>query len=180
MSQLECILVPTDFSDLSDSGFEVAAQLAERFDLGITLVHAYRAPSPPFEPARQWSIEDREEAAQEWMDEAVSEARLRYPRCEGVVVCGDPCTVILTTARERAACMIVIGSHCRRGLSRWVLGSVARQVGRTSPVPVVIVPAAAYSAVLSRFGACSDREHVLEYDLGALPDRRAALRQSRP
>ena len=36
--------------------------------------------------------------------------------------------------------MIVMASHGRSGVSRWLLGSVANKVVQSSPVPVVVVP----------------------------------------
>jgi nucleotide-binding universal stress UspA family protein len=37
--------------------------------------------------------------------------------------------------------MIVMGTHGRRGVTSWVLGSVARRVARIAPTPVLLVNA---------------------------------------
>jgi len=52
---------------------------------------------------------------------------------------GDARDVILATAEEVKADLIVMGTHGRRGISRALLGSVAETVVRTSPVPVLTV-----------------------------------------
>lgn len=52
---------------------------------------------------------------------------------------GDPRTVILATAAELGTDLIVMGTHGRRGLSRWMLGSVAESVARTASCPVLLV-----------------------------------------
>ncbi|SER87341.1 universal stress protein [Natrinema salaciae] len=46
---------------------------------------------------------------------------------------------IVAYAAEHDVCHIVLGSHGRRGLKRFLLGSVAEQVVRQSPVTVTIV-----------------------------------------
>ena len=52
---------------------------------------------------------------------------------------GDPRTVIPATAVELDADLIVMGTHGRRGISRWMLGSVAESVARTASCPVLLV-----------------------------------------
>ena len=48
-------------------------------------------------------------------------------------------TAILDVAAEWQADLIVLGSHGRKGLSRFMLGSVAESVARHSPCSVLIV-----------------------------------------
>jgi nucleotide-binding universal stress UspA family protein len=52
---------------------------------------------------------------------------------------GDPATEIISTARDSGADLIVLGSHGRTGLSRVLLGSVARSVAQESTVSVLVV-----------------------------------------
>ncbi len=56
-------------------------------------------------------------------------------RC--VVAVGDPAQVVLE--RARLARLVVIGTHGRKGLNRLLFGSVAEEVVRHSPSPVVVV-----------------------------------------
>jgi nucleotide-binding universal stress UspA family protein len=62
-----------------------------------------------------------------------------------VVAEGDPRTVILDSAANWPADLIVVGSHGRSGLDRFLLGSVSERVVRHAPcsVEVVRTPAAA-------------------------------------
>jgi nucleotide-binding universal stress UspA family protein len=46
---------------------------------------------------------------------------------------------ILETATEQGADLIVMGSHGRRGLQRFLLGSVAQRVLSHADVPVMVV-----------------------------------------
>jgi nucleotide-binding universal stress UspA family protein len=48
-------------------------------------------------------------------------------------------TIVREAARWQAD-MIVMGTHGRRGLTRWILGSVAERVARLTPLPLLLVP----------------------------------------
>ena len=54
---------------------------------------------------------------------------------------GDTAEQILQVARELQPAMVVMGTHGRRGINRILLGSVATEVMRACPVPVVTVRA---------------------------------------
>lgn len=53
---------------------------------------------------------------------------------------GHAAQVIVQTARSREAGLIVMSTHGRGGLDRWLHGSVADQVLRETPQPVILVP----------------------------------------
>lgn len=55
------------------------------------------------------------------------------------LVKGDAATEIVNPAAETKADVIVMGSHGRTGLGRLLLGSVAENVMRKAPCPVVTV-----------------------------------------
>lgn len=55
------------------------------------------------------------------------------------IVDGDPGLAILGAAKDRKATVIIAGTHGRRGLSRFALGSVAESIVRTSDIPVLVV-----------------------------------------
>jgi nucleotide-binding universal stress UspA family protein len=66
-------------------------------------------------------------------------AKLQVP-VRVVAAIGAPAETILDVARERKATVILLSSARRSGLARFLFGSVAEQVVRRSPVPVVVVP----------------------------------------
>jgi len=53
---------------------------------------------------------------------------------------GDTAEGILSCAKEFGAEMIVIGTHSRTGIDRFLMGSVAEHVVRHSEIPVLVVP----------------------------------------
>jgi nucleotide-binding universal stress UspA family protein len=58
-----------------------------------------------------------------------------------------PADGILQLAALKNADLIVMGTHGRSGLNRWMLGSVAERVLRESPVPVLTVRSAPHETI---------------------------------
>ncbi len=60
-------------------------------------------------------------------------------RTESYICAGDPHQVILNYADHHGIDIIVMGTHGRTGLDRYLLGSVTEKVVRLSDIPVVTV-----------------------------------------
>ena len=58
---------------------------------------------------------------------------------EPVVRDGDPRMVIVEEAKEWSVDLIVVGSHGRTGITRWLMGSVAQSVVSHAPCSVEVV-----------------------------------------
>lgn len=135
------ILVPIDLSDCASLGLDYAAMLANVFDAELVLVCNVNAP----ERADLELV-----AADEGLDtEAAGHLLLRQlaaERAPGAVVetllpeHESPAIGVLEAAARSGADMIVIASHGRTGMSRWLLGSVAEKIARSADVPVIVVP----------------------------------------
>ena len=52
---------------------------------------------------------------------------------------GDPWRAIVQTAASIDADLVIVGTHGRRGVARWVMGSIAEQVVRHAACPVYVV-----------------------------------------
>jgi nucleotide-binding universal stress UspA family protein len=65
---------------------------------------------------------------------------------EGTVRVGSPANEILAVARQWDADLVVLGTHGRRGLPRFFLGSVAETVLRKAPCSALVIPPAAVPA----------------------------------
>ncbi|MCC6751068.1 MAG: universal stress protein [Deltaproteobacteria bacterium] len=148
MPALHRILVPVDFSDASSAAVTYAAFLARRFEAGIVLLHVWEPPhllvpevvlAPPEGPP-QTLAEFATAHADRQMTELVAElgAELRG-RVQVMVEVGHPATRIVEVARRASSDLIVMGTHGRHGLSRLLLGSVAQNVVRRAPCPVLTV-----------------------------------------
>jgi nucleotide-binding universal stress UspA family protein len=141
------ILVPTDFSPFAQAAADAALELAQRFEARLVLVHAvplpvYSSYAAGMEGASISLVEIQEalHAAGE-KDGAREVERLsgRGVPVELVVLDGPPPAEICAQAEALGADLIVIGSHGRTGLKRFLLGSVAENVVRHAPVPVLVV-----------------------------------------
>jgi nucleotide-binding universal stress UspA family protein len=88
-------------------------------------------------------LDDLQEQAQHVVDEAAAAARARNVAAEGQVVEGSTSDALIAAAQKEEADLIVLGSHGRRGIRRFFLGSVAESVVRAAPVPVLVVRTAA-------------------------------------
>jgi nucleotide-binding universal stress UspA family protein len=90
------------------------------------------------------ALEAIEEAGREAVADVVTEAEAGgLDRVEDHVIQGTPYRAIVEFATENDVDVIVMGTHGRRGIDRYLLGSVTEKVIRTSPVPVLSVPIAA-------------------------------------
>ena len=73
------------------------------------------------------------------VEEIAKELRVAGFKAEGVVKKGKVRETILENATEWEADLIVLGSHGRKGVKRFLLGSVAESVARHAPCSVEIV-----------------------------------------
>jgi nucleotide-binding universal stress UspA family protein len=99
-------------------------------------------------------------------------AGLALPQTAVAVVSGPPAAGILGEARDRTADLIVMATHGRSGLGRWLYGSVADDVLRHADRPVLLVPATAPPTPLAPPDAGSRRVLVA---LDGSPFAEAAL-----
>jgi nucleotide-binding universal stress UspA family protein len=61
------------------------------------------------------------------------------PELELHLLAGPPAKEIVRVARSVGADLVIVGTHGRRGVRRLVLGSVAEEVLRSAPCPVLVV-----------------------------------------
>lgn len=134
------ILVPIDFSPYAEHALDYACELAAKLGSRIHVINAIGATLPELSVA----LTDQMIASIRH-DNAVALDKLLAPRRaiaefgEVTVVDDDARDAILKAARTVRADLIVIGTHGRRGLSRVLLGSVAEDVIRRAPCPVLAV-----------------------------------------
>jgi nucleotide-binding universal stress UspA family protein len=135
------LLLATDFSSHSERALEGAAALARDLRARVTVLHVYPVFSATPELAeRRWPGGVRARAR---LDRLVDELRRRGLHAEGVLRFGHPPEQVVEAALDRGADLVVTGTRARRGFARFWYGSVAEQVARRSPVPVVSFPASA-------------------------------------
>ncbi|GIW99151.1 MAG: hypothetical protein KatS3mg111_2484 [Pirellulaceae bacterium] len=132
------ILVPFDFSEHACASVDAALRIATApTQIHVLHVLPYLVPS---EPGVVWGTVDddsRIRHALEAMAKALPEQR--YGKLCLEVQLGDPGKVSARRAEEIGAELIIVGSHGRTGLSRFLLGSVAERVTRLAHCPVLVL-----------------------------------------
>lgn len=133
------ILAPTDFSAAAERALAMALELAGVFDARVTLLHVWSMPYTAYAEGLTWPLDEMERAARSALDRTLANAREVHPKVEALLREDGDWAQILEVANERDVDLIVMGTHGRRGLPHFVLGSVAEKVVRLSPVPVLTV-----------------------------------------
>lgn len=140
------MLVALDYTGCAHEVADQAASYASRLGLDVILFHAVDLPAgvtwatpigegavPP--TARQVLQDDARTALGEFLP--TFEARNVAARIETPE--GDPVDSIIQRAGASDIECVMMGTHGRTGLQRFVLGSVAERVLRHAPCPVVVV-----------------------------------------
>ena len=137
------ILVGVDFSEASAGAISLAGALATALGAQLTAVHAEVLEAPPYftheqlDAMEQQRREARAEAA-EYLERFVRERS--NVSAKGILVDEPPVEALLRLSAS--ADILVLGTHGRRGPSRWWLGSVAERVVRAATVPVLVAQGA--------------------------------------
>jgi nucleotide-binding universal stress UspA family protein len=138
------ILVPLDGSERAERAIPVAARITSAFRGSLLFV---RVILPPTDwGSRSFALQStapEEELAQG--AKYLSDVVLRYTadlagsKIATEVISGVTSSTIFSEAHTEQADLIVMCSHGETGLKRWLLGSVAQQAVRRSPVPVLVL-----------------------------------------
>jgi nucleotide-binding universal stress UspA family protein len=127
------ILVPIDWAELSNRAFQIADELARAHQAELVLVHIVPLAAVMYGPPPE-SYLTHLHAELRHIKPSDPNTHVQYRLAEG-----DPATEILRVARETECDLIVMGTHGRTGLNRFVMGSVAEEVLRLAPCPVLTV-----------------------------------------
>jgi len=134
------ILVPTDFSDISNKALDYAKAIGKRDQSQILLAHVF-APVSPIAPAEAGWFD--EEAALERLNQQLEDIGFEL-RSEGlsaraISLSGSVQQEILSAADRERADLIVLGANLKSGWEHLILGSDAEAVYRQAKPPVLVV-----------------------------------------
>lgn len=144
----DTILVPTDGSDESNVAIEYAIEEARNHGSTIHLLHVIQ-PVQSFDSSvgmgggSVTSNVNMQRMSEEHSQEILNDARDKIPDDIDLVVSdpivGTPKEKILEYSEEEDIDMIIMGSHGRTGIDRFLVGSVTEAVVRHSDIPVLTV-----------------------------------------
>jgi nucleotide-binding universal stress UspA family protein len=143
------LLVPLDGSALAELALPLVQEITARFGSKVTLLRVVRPPfvltnmgggnyAELFDALRQ---EERQEVAAYMQRQQATLADEGYTVNSRVVEGDSVADVILDVADELQVDSIVMSTHGRSGVRRWVFGSVADKVLRQAKVPLLLVRA---------------------------------------
>jgi len=126
---------------------ETGLELGSKLDAEVVLLHVYGLPvyvypgmDPILAPVMNQEIVSAATRALDQLAESFGGLRR-------IVRAGDASEQILEVIDELRPRIVVMGTHGRSGLARWFMGSVAEQVARRSPIPVLTVRARPESTI---------------------------------
>lgn len=144
------ILAATDFSELGDLAVKAAAELATANRARLTLVYVLpELPTPSPLVAHYYDARHDADRLKSALASAEGGLRARVPakaQEAGITVDfdvrhGDPASEILEAEARHRPGLIVLATHGRTGLSRWIMGSVAERVMGHAKADVLAVRA---------------------------------------
>jgi len=133
------ICFPTDGSEGSMIALEHALDIADQYGADVHALYVVNSSYTEASPSHAAVLDDLEDRG----EAVLGEVTARGER-EGVTVVtelrhGEPHLAIREYAEEADADLVVMGTHGRTGLQRYLLGSVTEKVVRTADVPVLTV-----------------------------------------
>jgi nucleotide-binding universal stress UspA family protein len=160
MFPVSSILWPTDGGEPSNKALGVAIAIAEKFNARIYALRVV-APVPPlagpgyapmvgagYEPMaiKGYDVPLYQQKLLKSAENDISQVVAKKVPNEIETICevkiGTPAEVIIKFAREMNIDIIIMATHGRTGISRFMIGSVAEKTIRQSTIPLLIIPAA--------------------------------------
>jgi len=136
---LKNILFATDFLPAADLAAPIAVQIAQRYDAKVYGVHVNRFDDHTAIAPNAWAA--MAEAAERESKEQAQRLNKQLEAVEHEAVIGEGNTwkVISDLIEKREIDLVVVGTRGRTGFGKVLLGSVAEQILRQSPCPVLTV-----------------------------------------
>ncbi len=144
------ILVAIDGSSGATHALQHAVGLAKGLSASLRIIHVVDIGLLSYGPELGVDVDALLAARQAAAEKVLAAARdsVQAPEFEVETRLLDTATPVQHVAAAIAeaaagwpADLLVLGTHGRRGVERWLLGSVAEGVARRSKVPVLLVPA---------------------------------------
>ena len=144
MKEIRKILFPCDLTENSFKILPYVLSISDKYNSTIYLLHVVQdlqkwgkdyIPHPSMDKYQK----EAEEGAKKAMERFCEDQLQGCPNFQKRVLSGDPVTEILKTIDSENIDLVIMGTHGRKGLEHVIFGSVAENVVKKSPVPVLSI-----------------------------------------
>lgn len=138
------VLIAIDYDQTAQKVAQKGLLMAKDMNAEVTLLHVISNPVLYYtsymiiSPFQINSINELKEAAQKFLDKTKHD--LGDDTMLTMIKEGETAELILSTAKEIKADIIVIGTHSRKWLENIIMGSVAENVLKQTTLPLFIIP----------------------------------------
>jgi nucleotide-binding universal stress UspA family protein len=144
MVEIKRILFPIDFSENSSKIVPYVLSVAGKYDATVYLLHViedfsqwggFYIPHIRFDGYHAQALKGAEIA----LDKVCEEQLQGCANFQKMLLFGDPATEILKTIDKEGIDLVIMGTHGLKGLELVFFGSVAENVVKKSPAPVLTI-----------------------------------------
>jgi len=137
----DSILVPLDGSELAEAALPYAEELSARLGSNIVLIYACEPSDEKHHRMHELYLQKMLEATRRGLKKHLPDDAKEGPQVTSALVTGNAAEQIVDYAEKENSGLIVMATHGRSGIKRWVLGSTAAKVARATKKPLVLVRA---------------------------------------
>ena len=144
MIGIKKILFPLDLTENSSKVLPYVLSISEKYNSQVYLLHVVQdlnkwgklyVPHPSMDKFQN----EANECAKKEMDKICEKELQSCPNFQKSVVSGDAVDEILKVIESEGIDLLIMGTHGRKGLEHVIFGSVAENVVKKSPVPVLTI-----------------------------------------
>lgn len=142
----EKVLLPLDGSPFSERAIPHALEIARQFGARLLVLRVAVPIVGPDDLAYgqvaytyEHILAEDVRKAEAYVAAKVAELSSAGVKAEGICRTGEAAAAILDHAAEQGVGLIVLATHGRSGVARWVFGSVATRVLQGAAVPLLLV-----------------------------------------
>ncbi len=146
---IKSVLVPLDGSELAASVLPTVVEIAKTLDLEVVLCRAYEIDQSAYYGREEFApnyndlLDQLKENAEDYLNKVVdSLKRAGLDKVSCIALAGSGAEQIADYSRQHPDAVVIMCTHGRSGMSRWVLGSVTEKVVRHCADPVLVLHAA--------------------------------------
>ncbi len=144
MVEIKKILFPCDLTKNCTKILPHVLSVSEKYNSNICLFHVvedllkwggFYVPHPNLNVLQKEVYKE----AETLIGKVCEEHLQGCPNFQRVIVSGDPATEILKVITSEKIDLVIMGTHGRNGLEHTIFGSVAENVVKKSPAPVLVI-----------------------------------------